>query len=182
MRFISDKEEKIRNRKRIIVLIVSGIYVIIILPIIGVFISLYIDAFFGFSILITTPFNIIIAVIFLVVGFFWAIWANIELYRMGQGSPVPFKETQTRILVIRGPYEYTRNPMVFGYILIWIGMGFFFNSLFLTLGFTSIITILLIVLIKLWEEKNLEKRFGESYVEYKKKISFIIPLPRKKQK
>jgi len=182
VRFISDKEEKIRNRKRIIVLIVSGIYVIIILPIIGIFISLYIDAFFGFSILITTPFNIVIAVIFLVVGFFWAIWANVEIYRMGQGTPVPFKEIQTRNLVIRGPYKYTRNPMVFGYILIWIGMGFFLNSLFLTLGFTSIITILLIVLIKLWEEKNLEKRFGESYVEYKKKISFIIPLPRKKQK
>jgi len=34
-------------------------------------------------------------------------------------------------------------------------------------------------LVKLWEEKNLEKRFGESYRNYKSQISFLIPLPEK---
>ncbi len=84
------------------------------------------------------------------------------------------------VLVIRGPYKYTRNPMIFGYILMWVGLGFLFNSIFLLLGFTLIIIILLIILVKSWEEKNLEKRFGKLYIEYKSKVSFLIPLPSKK--
>ncbi|MFB0561273.1 MAG: hypothetical protein ACETWM_08675, partial [Candidatus Lokiarchaeia archaeon] len=60
-------------------------------------------------------------------------------------------------------------------------LGLAFNSLFLTFGITSIVTILLVALVKIWEEKNLEKRFGQPYVEYKKKVSFIIPWPPKQQ-
>ncbi|MEM3586244.1 MAG: isoprenylcysteine carboxylmethyltransferase family protein [Candidatus Jordarchaeaceae archaeon] len=91
-------------------------------------------------------------------------------------------ETQTRRLVVDGAYKYTRNPMMFGYLLILVGLGFLFNSLFLTFGATSIFTVGLVTVIKLWEEKNLERRFGEAYVEYKKKVSFLIPMPPKKQK
>jgi len=61
----------------------------------------------------------------------------------------------------------------------WVGLGFLFNSIFLLLGFTLIITIFLIIVVKVWEEKNLEKRFGTSYIEYKSKVSFLIPLPSK---
>ncbi len=61
----------------------------------------------------------------------------------------------------------------------WVGLGFSFNSIFLLLGFTLIVTIILIILVKVWEEKNLEKRFGTSYIEYKSKVSFLIPLPSK---
>jgi len=96
---------------------------------------------------------------------------------MVQCRPVPREGTQTRRLVTSGAYRYTRTPMVFGYLLIWIGLGFLFNSLFHTIGVTSIVTAGLIAFVKLWEEKNLEKRFGEPYIQYKKKVSFLIPLP-----
>jgi len=173
-------ENKKRKKKRILALIFGGIYVIIILPIIGVSVSLYIDSLLKFPKIIPYPLNIIIAIIILIIGFFWALWSNIELYRRGKGGPIPFKETQTTVLVIIGPYKYTRNPMVFGYILIWIGLGFLLNSIFLLFGFTLLITLLLIIIVKLWEEKNLEKRFGNSYLVYKRKVSFLIPLPPKK--
>ncbi len=62
----------------------------------------------------------------------------------------------------------------------WVGLGFLFNSIILLIGFALIITILLIIMVKVWEEKNLEKRFGTSYLEYKSKVSFLIPLPSKK--
>lgn len=169
-----------RKIKRILALIISGVYLVIILPTIGILVSLYIDSLFNFPEFIPFPFNIIISILILINGFFWGIWSNFELYKRGKGSPVPLKGTHTLVLVIRGPYKYTRNPMVFGYILMWIGLGVLFNSIFLLSGFSLIITILLIIVVKVWEEKNLEKRFGNTYKEYKKKVSFLIPLPTKK--
>ena len=175
-------EKQKRRRKRIVALIVSGTYVLIVLPIIGILISLFLDNLFNFPNLVLFPFNLIIAFILIGIGFFWAIWSNIEIYRKGEGSPVPTKETQTMNLVKTGPYKYCRTPMVFGYSLFWLGLGFLINSLFLTLGVAPLILILLIVVIKSWEEKNLVKRFGKAYIEYKKQVSFVIPLPSRKRR
>ncbi|MFX1391601.1 MAG: methyltransferase family protein [Promethearchaeota archaeon] len=177
---MNDIEKSDRRTKRILALVFSGIYVVIILPILGVLVSLYLDSIAGLPKFLPFPINVIIAIIVLIFGFFWALWSNLEIFHSGKGSPVPLKGTQTVMLVIKGPYKYTRNPMVFGYILIWIGLGFLFNSIFLLFGFSLLITLLLIVFVKLWEEKNLEKRFGNSYSEYKKRVSFLIPLPSKK--
>lgn len=174
------KEKQSRIVKRILALIISGIYVVIILPVIGILVSLYFDSLFNLPDFIPFPINIIIGIIILVNGLFWGIWSNLELYKRGKGSPVPLKGTHTRVVVISGPYKYTRNPMIFGYSLMWVGLGFLFNSIILLLGFALIITILLIIMVKVWEEKNLEKRFGNSYLEYKSKVSFLIPLPSKK--
>ena len=154
----------------------------VILPIICIYVSQLVDSWFGSTMLIPQPFNFVIAAVFLSVGFFWAIWSNVDLFRRGEGTPVPTSETQTRKLVVDGAYKYSRNPMVFGYLLILIGLGFLFNSLFLTLGVTSIFTVGLVAFIKLWEEKNLEKRFGKSYIEYKKKVSFMVPMPLRRKK
>lgn len=175
------REEETRTKKRIAVLILSGLLVIVILPVIAVYASLQIDSWLNLPRPAPEPFNLIIAAVFLAVGFFWAGWSNVDLFRKGEGTPVPREGTQTRRLVTSGAYRYTRNPMVFGYMLTWIGLGFLFNSLFLTIGVTSIVTAGLIAFVKLWEEKNLEKRFGEPYIQYKKKVSFLIPLPPKKQ-
>jgi len=173
------QQDKSRRYKRIFALIWSGLLVVIIVPIIGCIISFNLDNIFGIKIHILFPLNLILALIILCNGFFWAIWSNVELYRIGKGSPVPLPGIQTEFLVAKGPYKYTRNPMIFGYIFIWIGLGFLFNSFFLLFGATSFFTIFLILFVKLWEEKNLEERFGESYNNYKKNISFLIPLPEK---
>ncbi len=153
----------------------------IMLPIIGIFISMAMDNLLNLPKIIHTPYNLVVAPIILIVGFFWAIWANIEIYKRGNGSPVPFKDTHTLNVVSSGPYKYTRNPMIFGYVLILIGLGVLSNSFFMTVGISLIILIVLIVVIKVWEEKNLEKRFGSQYLEYKKNVSFIIPFLKKKK-
>jgi len=41
-------------------------------------------------------------------------------------------------------------------------------------------TALIIAYVKLVEEKELEARFGEKYIRYKKKTPFLIPKRRKK--
>jgi len=179
VRIITENKKLSRKKKKIYVLIGSGIYVMIILPIIGILVSMALNNLLNLPKIIPTPYNFVVAAIILIVGFFWAIWSNIEIYKRGNGSPVPFKDTHTLNIVTSGPYKYTRNPMIFGYILIWIGLGILINSFFLTVGFSLIILILLVLVVKLWEEKNLEKRFGNQYLEYKEKVSFIIPFLKK---
>ncbi len=134
MRIITENKKLSRKKKRILVLIGSGIYVIIILPIIGILVSMALDNLLNLPLIIPPSYNLIIAPIILITGFFWAIWSNIELYKRGDGSPVPFKGTRTLNVVTSGPYKYTRNPMIFGYVLIWIGLGILINSFFLTVG------------------------------------------------
>lgn len=167
------------KRKRVLVLIGSGIFVIIILPLIGIVIGLLIDNLFNFSQLIPFPFNLIIAFPLLAWGFFWSLWANYELYKVGKGSPIPRKDVHTIKVVSSGSYKYCRNPMIFGYIFIWIGLGILVNSFFLTFGISIIVSLLLIIVVKIWEEKHLEKLFGESYLNFKDNVSFLIPLKRK---
>ena len=151
----------------------------IMLPIIGIVVSMALDNLLNLPKIIPTPYNFVVAPIILIIGFFWPIWANIEIYKRGNGSPVPFEATHTLNVVSSGPYKYTRNPMIFGYVLILIGLGFLINSFFMTVGFALIILILLVLAVKLWEERNLEKRFGSQYLEYKKNVSFIIPFLKK---
>lgn len=138
------------------------------------------DSFIGLQNFLPFPLNVILGFVMIIPGFFFAIWSNYTLYREGKGTPVPTEATHTEQLVVEGPYKYSRNPMIFGTILIFIGFGLIFNSIFFTTIISCIITISLYLEVKLWEEKNLEKRFGKEYLEYKQKVSIIIPLPPKK--
>ena len=180
MNDIPQKEKDLRKIKRTFTLVWSGCLFIIILPLISFIVSIYLNSYLNLPNVVFYPLNIIIGLLFLLIGFFWAGWSNIELYKTGKGTAVPLKHTQTTILVLKGPYKYTRNPMVFGYILIWVGLGFFFNSYVILIGFSSIVLVFLIIFIKSWEEKDLERRFGQSYLDYKKRVSMIIPLPPRK--
>ncbi|NMC75714.1 MAG: hypothetical protein GYA60_00200 [Candidatus Methanofastidiosa archaeon] len=70
-------------------------------------------------------------------------------------------------LVTEGIYSRIRNPMYIGIILIHIGGPLIFNSLI-----TLLSNVIWIPLVALWiyiEEKDLEKNFGQQYLNYKKK-------------
>lgn len=168
------------NKKRVGALIGSGFLVVIIFPLIGIIVSLLIDNLFNLPKLIPLPINLIIAFPLLVWGFFWSIWSNYELFKVGKGSPVPLKDVHTIMVVSSGPYKFSRNPMIFGYIFIWVGLGILTNSFFLTFGLSVIVTLFLIIMVKIWEEKHLEQLFGEPYIKYKKEVSFIIPFKKKR--
>ncbi len=172
-----------QDRKRLYALIISGIFFVGIVPFLCILLALFIDALLNFPILFINLFNLFIALPVLSVGFLWEIWANIALYREGKGSPVPTSATETIRLVEIGPYRFSRNPMIFGYILMFIGLGILFNSLSLLVIISPIILGLLILYVKFREEVDLELRFGEAYKKYKKRKSFIIPcFPEKKLK
>jgi protein-S-isoprenylcysteine O-methyltransferase Ste14 len=65
--------------------------------------------------------------------------------------------------------------MTFGYTLLPLGMGLLFRSLGMTLFIPAIVLAVQLIIIKKREEPNLTRRFGEQYLEYKRKTPFLIP-------
>jgi protein-S-isoprenylcysteine O-methyltransferase Ste14 len=102
------------------------------------------------------------------------------LYEEGFGLPwgEVRRQVQSRRLVTTGPYAYTRNPMVLGYSLLPLGMGLMFRSPGMALPTTAAVLIVNIVIVKNREEPELERRFGEEYLDYKRRTPFLIPRAR----
>jgi len=121
----------------------------------------------------------ILSGVFCLVGAIFGIGSNIFLFKVGKGGPVDAFgvsiSPQTRKLVTVGPYRYCRNPMVFGAFSLYLSIVLYLNSI---LGLACLIVFLglLIVLVKLWEEKRLLKDFGDEYTEYKKKVPMFFPI------
>lgn len=110
--------------------------------------------------------------ILLAIGIFFALWSIADQITRGKGTPIPALATQK--LLIRGPFQYSRNPMGFGTSLAYVGLSFYMASLSMLL-FSMIFTAIFFLYIKLFEEKELLERFGESYREYLRSTPFFIP-------
>jgi protein-S-isoprenylcysteine O-methyltransferase Ste14 len=106
--------------------------------------------------------------------------ATRQLREVGKGLPwgEAVVDSQSTTLVTTGIFTYTRNPMTFGYTLLPLGMGLLFRSLGMTLFIPAIVVALQLIIIKRREEPNLTRRFGEQYLEYKRKTPFLIPSIR----
>lgn len=113
-----------------------------------------------------------------IIGSIFAIWSNVDLFKIGQGGPADLfnikVSPRTKKLVVIGSYKYTRNPMVFGMNSIYYSIAFFLNSID-SLLFVSLFLLLIVFYLKYAEEKRLLKDFGKEYLAYKKKVSMIIP-------
>ncbi len=90
----------------------------------------------------------------------------------GNGTLAPWSPTQK--LVITGPYQYCRNPMITGVLFILLGEACIFHSTSILIWATAFILINTIFFI-LYEEPSLYKRFGDDYLTYKKNVPRWIP-------
>jgi protein-S-isoprenylcysteine O-methyltransferase Ste14 len=97
---------------------------------------------------------------------------NSLFIRIGKGTLAPWSPTKK--LVITGPYRYVRNPMIIG---VWIALiGETVALLSLNIGIWAILFFVLnTVYFILYEEPNLEKKFGNPYRIYKKNVRRWIP-------
>ena len=78
-------------------------------------------------------------------------------------------EHKTTTIVTSGFFKYSRNPLYFSLILIFGGVGFYNNLLWLLI----LLPVLLIALergVVVHEERYLERLFGEEYLQYKNKV------------
>lgn len=155
------------------------LWIFFLFPLLLIYISSLMDKRIGPWPLLPKPFNFYIAILVLVPGAFWMIWSLIALIGVGRGHPVsePGMEIQpkTTVLVTTGPYQYTRNPMIFGYWLCLIAFGIFLNSMSFALILVPVLIGFSIIYIRLVEEPWTEKRFGSDYAVYKKRTPRFIP-------
>jgi protein-S-isoprenylcysteine O-methyltransferase Ste14 len=95
--------------------------------------------------------------------------------RIGRGTLAPWSPTKK--LVVKGLYRYVRNPMILGVLIVLLGETLVLRSqniLIWAASFFVINTIYFIV----YEEPNLEDRFGDEYCQYKKHVSRWLPRRR----
>ena len=81
------------------------------------------------------------------------------------------------MLVARGTYKFVRNPMYASLVLILLGESLLFKSWRL-LGYASAIWIGVHLIVILYEEQVLAKKFGASYEQYCKEVPRWIPRVR----
>lgn len=93
-------------------------------------------------------------------------WGIRSMFLAGE-SPDPAVPTSK--LVTGGPFAYSRNPIYLSFALFDAGLGFLFNNLWL---FIVLLPMLLYVdrLIVGREEWYLERRLGEEYLDYKRRV------------
>lgn len=89
-----------------------------------------------------------------------------ELQRMGESSEPGLP---TAKIVRTGPYRYSRNPLYVGLALCFGGLAFAIDMPWLLILLLPMLLTTQFLLIRP-EEKYLEARFGDEYIDYKKSV------------
>ena len=107
------------------------------------------------------------------VGAAIGLWCGLVFSLRGMGTPALFDPP--REFVPSGPYCYVRNPMYEGGAILLLGFGLYLRSaavLLLTLSFTLLVHVFVVLV----EEPGLERRFGETYLHYKRSVNRWWPV------
>jgi protein-S-isoprenylcysteine O-methyltransferase Ste14 len=135
------------------------------------------DERLGLPLIHPGPAGFVIAGILILAGLPLAFWTVVDQFTRASGTPLPM--LPTRKLLTDGPYAWSRNPMVFGTLCAYLGVAVIaasWSSLALVLLFGG----LLVLYLKRVEERELATRFGQAYLDYKRRTAFLIPWPRRR--
>lgn len=94
------------------------------------------------------------------------------LIGIGRGPHVEFDPP--KVFVASGPYRWVRNPVVITLLVTVLGQAIFLNSIGILILVILGIPLAQYQVTKI-EEPNLRERFGESYVEYCKRVNRWLP-------
>jgi len=119
--------------------------------------------------------GVIAAVLFVLVSI-PGVWSARVMSLEGLGTPLPLDHASK--LVVSGPYKYIRNPMAFSGIGQGLVVALFWGS--------PLVAVYALMGSAIWqwvfrplEEEDLEKRFGEDYLEYKRAVRCWVPTFRR---
>jgi protein-S-isoprenylcysteine O-methyltransferase Ste14 len=104
--------------------------------------------------------------------------ANLAL----KGFGAPFAIALSKKLAIDWLYAWTRNPMVLAALALLTSLGIWFQSAMFVLWAIVVFAPALLFFVKVYEERELEIRFGVPYLEYKLKTPMLFPRKPRKQK
>jgi len=104
-----------------------------------------------------------------VAALLWCFW---DFLVKGRGTPAPIDPPKE--LVVTGLYNYVRNPMYVGVLLVIIGHFLWFGSWNLLI-YATVIFVAFHSFVTLYEEPNLKKRFGATYEDYLQRVPRWLP-------
>ncbi len=111
----------------------------------------------------------IIGCALLIIGMIMAIVGSKQLMKTNLSGVKGIPEQ----IITTGLYSIIRHPINLGLMLTFAGWYIIFSGVY-SLCFL-VIFIIFFALETLWEERNLEKAFGEKYTEYKKRVGMFLP-------
>lgn len=142
------------------------------LVVLFVVVSIWVDKKFLFLHFESSELVQALSIVILVLGWLTCMWSALAFLR-NRGTPVPFNPPPK--LITTGLYRYIRNPMLLGLFIFLVGLGFLLGSLSLIFILTPIFILINVLYLKGIEEKEMEKKFGKQYLEYKKKVPMWFP-------
>jgi protein-S-isoprenylcysteine O-methyltransferase Ste14 len=92
-----------------------------------------------------------------------------------KGLGAPFFIVLSRRLAANWMYAWTRNPMVLAIFAFLLSLGIWYQSVLFVLWALILFAPALLFFVKVYEERELELRFGASYLEYKSRTPMLFP-------
>lgn len=114
---------------------------------------------FGLALMVVTGIAVLLTVINLAV----------------RGLGAPFAISLSRRLATDWMYAWTRNPMVLSLLAFLLSTGVWLRSLWFILWVLAAVTPVMLAFLKWFEERELEIRFGQSYLDYRVRTPMLWP-------
>ena len=92
-----------------------------------------------------------------------------------KGLGAPFAIALSARLAADGLYAWTRNPMVLATLACLLSVGIWFRSALFVLWVLVLVTPAWLAFVKIYEERELEIRFGAPYLEYRRRTPMLVP-------
>lgn len=110
-----------------------------------------------------------VATVLVISGLALSVWSIVYMKRVGEGNPFDAMghevDPRTRHLMTEGPYKRSRNPMLSGTYIYYIGIIIALWNWRAMLVFAAVFVFMMFQVRS--EEKRLEADFGQEYLNYK---------------
>lgn len=107
--------------------------------------------------------------------------AAVQAFRIYAASYLWGRQAVARVeaefLCTSGPYAYTRNPLYLGNFIIGLGVCIAINEWYAYALFITSFAFVYSIVIP-YEERFLQEKFGDNYLEYKAKTGKLLPVLR----
>ena len=113
----------------------------------------------------------IIGIILAIAGTTFIIVASKYLLKVAGSEQIPGE------LITNGVYGKVRNPIYTGVILLTMGWSLVWGAIYSFFIITLMVFLILLALIKFLEEPMLTKFFGDEFLNYRKRVPMLFPLP-----
>ncbi len=124
--------------------------------------------------------RLFVSALIAIAGLSLSVWSIVYMKRVGKGNPFDAMghevAPRTKHLMTEGPYKLSRNPMLSGTYLYYVGIAVALWTWWALLVFAVVASLMMLQVRS--EEKRLEADFGDEYLEYKEHTGRFITLKK----